>query len=147
VEVETPTYITGMMEFHSGAIATIFTTFDAYAAEVPRIEIYGSLGTLSVPDPNTFGGPVRLFRPESGEFQEIPLLFDYPANSRGLGVADMAKALETGGKPRASSDVTLHALEIMEGFTSSSASRSFVDMKTAPSRPEPMSKAGILGIL
>jgi predicted dehydrogenase len=147
VKVEAPTYVTGMMELRCGAVATIFTTFDAYAAEVPRIEIYGSEGTLSVPDPNTFGGPVRLFRPESGAFLEMPLMFGYAQNSRGLGLADMAKALETGRKPRASSEITFHVLEIMEGFIRSGASKSFVDMKTAPPRPEPMKKTEIVGIL
>ncbi|MDR1541162.1 MAG: Gfo/Idh/MocA family oxidoreductase [Clostridiales bacterium] len=147
IDVDVPTYITGMMRFHSGAQGTIFTTFDAYAAEVPRIEIYGSEGTLSVPDPNTFGGPVRLFRPEKGEFLEFPLTFGYSENSRGLGLADMAKSLESGGSFRASSEITFHVLEIMESFHKSSSNNAFVDLKSAPSKPEPMKKPEIHGIL
>ena len=84
-----------------GAIGTIITTFDVWAAELPRIEIYGTQGTLSVPDPNTFGGPVRLTRAGSTEWQEIPIPFPYTANSRGLGVADMAHALRSGRSHRA----------------------------------------------
>lgn len=56
IHVDVPTYITGMMQFACGAIGTIFTTFDVYKAEMPWIEVYGSQGTLSVPDPNGFGG-------------------------------------------------------------------------------------------
>lgn len=119
IQVDVPTYITGMMQFENDAIGTIFTTFDVYTAEVPRIEIYGSAGTLSVPDPNTFGGPVRLYRPESGEFKEIPLLFDYADNSRGLGLSEMADALISGRLPKTHMSQTFHVLEIMDGITRS----------------------------
>ncbi|MCL2351946.1 MAG: Gfo/Idh/MocA family oxidoreductase [Firmicutes bacterium] len=138
IGVDVPTYVTGLMRFHSGAIGTIFTTFDVYKAKVPIIEIYGSEGTLSVPDPNCFGGPVGLFRPEKNEFLEFPLAFGYPENSRSLGLADMAKALETGRKPRASSDLTSHVLEIITGFDRSSALGRHIEISTKPERPAPM---------
>jgi len=60
VEVEVPTHVAGVVDFESGAVATVITSFDVWAANLPRIEIYGSEGSLSCPDPNTFGGPVRL---------------------------------------------------------------------------------------
>ena len=138
IEVETPTYITGMMQFQQGSIGTIFTTFDAYAAEVPRIEIYGTDGTLSVPDPNTFSGPVRLYRKESGKFLEMPLMFDYAENSRGLGVLDMALAIETVRKPRAGIELTYHVLEIMTAFLRSSEKRAFETIQSTVERPLPM---------
>ena len=56
--VETPTHIAGIMEFANGAIGTITTSFDVYGGRLPRIEIYGTKGTLAVPDPNGFGGEV-----------------------------------------------------------------------------------------
>jgi len=147
IDVEVPTYITGLMQFDCGAIGTIFTTFDAYAAEVPRIEIYGSEGTLSVPDPNTFGGPVRLYRPECGSFTEIPLTFDYPDNSRGLGLADMAKAIQTDREFRANSHLTFHVLEVISGITESSASKKFIKISSGPERPKPMVKYALKGVL
>ena len=162
IDVDVPTYITGLMQFRSGVIGTIFTTFDAYVAEVPRIEIYGSKGTLSVPDPNTFGGPVRLYRaagpkplkgdpalikPEPPKFQEIPLLFDYPDTSRALGLADMAKAIETGRARRASSDVTLHVIEVLTSFNKSSAEHRFVDMTTTMEPAAPMVQGLMAGVL
>ena len=75
------------------AIATVLTTFDVHYDRQASLEIYGTKGSLRVPDPNCFGGSVWLLRPEDGSFKEMPLLFDYKENSRGIGVADMAKAL------------------------------------------------------
>ena len=99
IDVEVPTYVSGLLNFQSGAKGTIITTFDVWSAELPFIEIYGSEGTLSVPDPNTFGGPVRYRRHDSESFTEIPLIFGYRENSRGLGLADMAMAIRNQRKP------------------------------------------------
>lgn len=137
IDVDVPTYVTGMMRFESGAVGTVFTTFDAYTAEVPFIEIYGSEGTLSVPDPNTFGGPIRIYRPSKGQFLEFPLVFDYAENSRGLGLRDMAEALRKGERPRASSNLTYHVLEIMTGFERSSKASRHVEIESV-FKPTPL---------
>ena len=55
LDVECPTHIMGIMEFANGAIGTIAMSFDVWAAQVPCLEIYGTEGTLAVPDPNCFG--------------------------------------------------------------------------------------------
>ena len=130
IDVDVPTYVCGMMRFNSGAIGTIFTTFDVYTAEVPRIEIYGSEGTLSVPDPNTFSGPVRLYRREEKCFKDMPLLFDYSDNSRGLGLANMVDHIEGRGEFRASVDRTFHVLEVMTSFSESSAQQKELQMES-----------------
>ena len=147
VDVEVDTNINGLMQFENGVIASIYTTFDAYKAEVPFIEIYGSEGTLSVPDPNTFGGKVRLYRKGSDEFKEIPLLFDYPENSRGLGLADMAKAISTQRKSRANGDLALHVLEILSSFQKSSEAGKHLTLSTTTTRPEPMNPSLLKGYL
>jgi len=138
VDVEVDTHIAGQMSFVNGAVGTIIQSFDVYAHNLPIIEIYGTEGTISVPDPNTFGGPVRLYRPEQGGFLELPLTFGYPENSRGLGIADMAKCIETKAKPRAGVDLTFHVLEVMTAFTRSSQAKAMVDISSKPQRPEPM---------
>lgn len=138
VDVEVDTHITGQMIFENGAVGSIIQSFDVHAHNLPIIEIYGTEGTLSVPDPNTFGGPVRLYRPEQGEFMDIPLMFDYPEDSRGLGLADMAKAVATDGKARAGVELTFHVLEVMTAFTRSSEAKAQVEIKSRPERPEPM---------
>lgn len=137
IDVDVSTYVTGMMQFKSGAIGTIFTTFDVYTAEVPRIEIYGSKGTLSVPDPNTFGGPVRLYRPETGAFKEIPLIFDYQENSRALGLVDMAKGIQSKKDFRTSSKLTYHVLEVMSAFEQSAQEGKHILIESKVERPAP----------
>lgn len=138
IHVEVPTYVTGILEFESGAVGTLFTTFDVYNKGQARFEIYGSEGTLIVPDPNTFGGPIYLLRPEEKEWKEMPLLFDYAENSRGLGLADMAKAIEYNNIPRVSYNQTLHVLEAMTAFQTSSDNRTTVDLSTRYERTEPL---------
>ena len=96
IDVAVPTHVAGVLDFESGAIATIITSFDVWAHNLPCIEIHGTTGSLSVPDPNTFGGPVKVRRPGMDEWADIPLTHGYAENSRSLGVADMAYALRTG---------------------------------------------------
>lgn len=147
IDVDVPTYITGMMEFDSGVVGTLFTTFDVVNNGQARFEIYGSEGTLIVPDPNTFGGDVMLLHWMDGEMRTLPLLFDYRENSRGLGLADLAKALETGRNPRESYKQTLHVLEVMESFGKSSDLRRTVDLETSFTREAPMKLNPLKGIL
>jgi len=138
VDVEVQTFVTGNLAFANGAIGTLMVSYDVHANNLPIIEIYGTEGTLSVPDPNHFDGPVKLYRPEKKEFLEIPVVFDYPTNSRGLGVADMAKSITSKEKPRAGVDLTFHVLEIMTAFERSCADKKQVDISTKPDRPAPM---------
>lgn len=128
IDVDVPTYVTGSLQFENGVIGTLFTTFDVYQKESSKIEIYGSEGTLIVPDPNGFGGTIKLYRSTHGDFLEMPLLFGYPENSRALGLADMAKSLQTGRLHRANSDMAFHVLEIMEKFYASSNQRKQIDI-------------------
>ncbi len=116
IEVEVPTHVAGLIDFESGAVATLITSFDVWSHSMPHIEIYGTEGTLRVPDPNTFGGPVLVRRGRSEDWSEVPLLFGYPENCRGLGVADMADAIAFGRPHRASGALASHVLDLMHGF-------------------------------
>ncbi|MCL1987270.1 MAG: Gfo/Idh/MocA family oxidoreductase [Firmicutes bacterium] len=147
VDVNVPTYTMGLLQFDSGAIGSIFTTFDVHVANVPIIEIYGSDGTLAVPDPNTFGGPIKLYRPEQREFKELPLTFGYPENSRGLGLADMAKAIETNRSHRASNAQLLHVLEVMTAIEKSATTGGTIKIESKYQRTAPMENATLAGIL
>ncbi len=118
IQVETPTHIALTMHHVSGAISSLTTSFDVQASLLPPIELYGTEGTLLVPDPNTFGGPVRLKRKGAPDWVDVDLEFDYAENSRGLGVRDMAIALREGCEPELSGELALHALEIMESVLS-----------------------------
>ena len=147
VDVEVPTHVVGVMDFAQGAIGTIITTFDVWAAELPRIEIYGTHGSLSVPDPNTFGGPVRLRRAGSTEWQEIPIPYHYTTHSRGLGVADMAHALRSGRSHRANGDLAFHVLDIMESFHIASDTGRHVQLASTCERPAALPLEMMAGIL
>lgn len=138
IKVEVPTHVAGNIEFENGVIASVITSFDIWSSTLPRIEIYGSLGTLIVPDPNTFGGPV-MFRPaHCKEFKEIPLTHIYSENSRGIGLSDMANCILNGGTPRASGELTNHVLEIMQAFHTSSDTKKYVSLSTTCNRPKPL---------
>ncbi|MFO7955628.1 MAG: Gfo/Idh/MocA family oxidoreductase [Candidatus Brocadiia bacterium] len=138
VEVEIPTHIAGVMDFAEGAVGTIITSFDVYAAQMPCIQVFGSEGTLNVPDPNTFDGTVRLWRKETGEWEEVPLRRPYQENSRGLGVADMATALRTGRTHRASGELTSHVLDIMCAFHDASREGRHIELESTCNRPAPL---------
>ena len=138
IDVETPTHIAGILDFHSGVVGTLVTSFDVHASPYPPITIFGSEGTLAVPDPNTFGGPVKLFRPQSGEWQEIPLAFGYSENSRGIGLADMTRAVQSGRAHRASGELAYHVLDLMHAFHDASSEGRHIEMKSTCARPAPL---------
>lgn len=143
IDVKVPTNVAGIVEFQNGAIATVITSFDVWGSTLPRIEIYGSRGTLIVPDPNTFGGDVKIQTYFQNEFKEIPLTHIYDENSRGLGVADMAEAIDSNRVNIVNGELACHVLEIMQAFHETSERRSFIDLKTTCARPEPL-KIGLI---
>ncbi|MBT4124752.1 MAG: Gfo/Idh/MocA family oxidoreductase [Chloroflexi bacterium] len=138
IEVETPTHISGTVDFASGAIGTVLTTFDIWGAKLPFIEIYGSEGSLSVPNPNNFGDPVQILSREKGEWEDVPYSRPFSENSRGLGVADMAASIASGEPHRASGALASHVLEILHAFNLSSESGKRIDLTTTCDRPAPL---------
>lgn len=137
IHVDVPTHVAGILDFECGAIATLVTSFDVWGGEVPRIEIYGTEGTLSVPDPNTFGGPVRVRTGRAKEWVEEPLTFPYAENSRGLGVADLAAAVTLRRPSRASGALAFHALDIMEAIHDSSTAGRHITLTSGCAQPAP----------
>jgi len=134
IDVDVPTHQAAMLRFASGAVATLVTTFDVYSMPgVNCIEIYGTSGNMIVPDPNGFGGEIKIKVKEKnspdaarnfGGGEWIP--FDTPyevyrGNERGVGLADMAAAIKAGRLPRASAAMqTLHVLEVLTAIERSS---------------------------
>ena len=138
VDVEVPTHITGIMDFANGAIGTIVTSFDVWASETPRIEIFGSEGTLSVPDPNGFGGPVRLKRMDEKAWREVPLAAGFEPNGRGIGPADIADAIRHGRPHRANGQMAYHVLDLMHAFHDASDQGTHITLESTCERPAPM---------
>lgn len=139
VPVEVPTHVAGTVEFETGAVATVITSFDIWASTLPRIEIYGTEGSLLVPDPNTFGGPVMVRRAGDSEWSRMPLTHDHPENSRGLGVADIAECIgaDARARHRANGEIANHVLEIMHGFHDAAASGRYYELESSCRQPDP----------
>ena len=138
IQVDTPTHVTGVVQFASGALATLITSFDVWHSHLPRIEIHGSEGALSVPDPNTFRGPVLLRRAGDDDWREMPIGHGYTENSRGIGVADMGHALRHNRPHRASGQLAYHVLDTMESLLESARLRRFVRVNSSCERPAPL---------
>lgn len=138
INVEVPTHVTGLLDFAAGPVGTIITTFDVQASTLPWIEIYGTAGTLAAPDPNTFGGPVRLRLAADDEWKEIPVTRPYTENSRGLGLADMAEGIRTGRAHRANGELAYHVLDIMHAIHDASDTGRHVLLESTCERPDAM---------
>ncbi|MFE2993010.1 Gfo/Idh/MocA family protein [Streptomyces sp. NPDC059262] len=135
--VEVATHVTGVLEHESGALSTLVMSFDVWAAGLPHIEIYGTEGSLSVPDPNHFDGPVRLFRAgaETKGWEDVPVRGGYQAAERGYGIADLAHAHAAGIPHRADGHLAYHVLEVMEALLAASETGRAVGVASFCVRP------------
>ncbi len=145
IKVETPTTVHAVMEFHSGAQITYCASWDVWHHGHSNIELYGRNGTLYVPDPNFFGGEVRMSARSA--FTNIARSWDHPlgranqgerANYRGVGLADMAIAILDGRPHRCSHAFTLHAIDVMTSILASGENGQFVEVLTECNRPAPL---------
>jgi len=134
-KVSTPTFVAALIEFESGTQATLVNSFGIWGHDLPNMQLYCAKGILSVPDPNYFGGPVRV-RPNEDEsvWREFPLLYHHtegPGNFRGLGVVEMALAIVRGEKPRASGELAYHVLDVMESIQESYITGRHVEVRSS----------------
>ena len=113
----------------------LITSFDVWASNLPRLEIYGSEGSLSLPDPNTFGGPVRIKSARDDAWRDVPLLQGHTENSRGLGVSEMVVAIHEDRPHRASAEMAFHILDLMQSFEESSTSGQHIEIRSRCERP------------
>lgn len=138
IEVNTPTHVAGVLDFANGAVGTLITSFDVWSHRLPCIEICGTRGSLVVPDPNTFGGPVRLRKSGEKEWRDIALTHDHDENSRGLGLAEMASAIAENRPHRASGEMAYHVLDTMHALLESSVEERHMKISSSCQRPEPL---------
>lgn len=142
ITVTTPTHVSAVLEFRSGVIGTLVSSYDIWDHHLPWLEVYGTQGTLSLPDPNMYVGDVLLKRHTDDEWQVLPPvapLFAAPESTdqleRGPGVADLVD--EIGGAPqRASAALACHVLDAIEAMKTSSESGTRVTLTTQAARPE-----------
>jgi len=102
-------------------------------------ELFGTEASMLVPDPNWFGGEVKIARPRAEAWDDVPVTLPYAdANYRSLGVADMAYGILNDRPHRASGELALHVLEVMEAFATASRSGEIVKIRTRAERPAPI---------
>ena len=138
IRVEVPTHIATVLDFANGAVGTMLMTFDVWRAGLPQMEIYGSEGTLRLPDPNKFGGTVELWRHDAREWRTMPLINDLTANLRGLGIADMARAMRDGRPHRANGELAYHVVDTMHAALDASREERHITLSSTCDRPSPI---------
>ncbi len=143
IDVEVPTHVCGLIHFVNGCLCTIIESFDAPGTVLPNMELQGTKATLLLPDPNTFGGEIRLLPRGEKAFHTVPLTRPYAENSRGLGVADMARCLREGGTPRTDGALAAHVTEIMEKLHTSWDEKRYLPLESACERPAPLPESGL----
>lgn len=134
IPVQVPTHVAGLMRFAGGAIGTIITSFDVWGANLPRIEVHGTEGSLSVPDPNRFDGEVRLLAAGEKEWRTVEHRHRTDVG-RGIGAADMAAGILSGRPHRASGRLALHVLDAMQAFGEASDAGGERAVKSACEQP------------
>ncbi len=135
IPVEVETHVSGLLEHTSGALTTIVTSFEAWAARLPRIEVYGTEAALSSPDPNRFDGSVERFAPGSKEWVEVPASAGLVGAERGAGVAELAGSIASGTPAAASGELGQHVVEIMDALLTSAKTSSAVELPPAVRPP------------
>lgn len=135
IRVETPTHLSGVVEFENSAVATIHMSFDVWANNLPLLEVYGTEGSLACPDPNTFGGEVHFWRGGGKDWAKIPLTH-CDETGRGFGLADMAHAIQQKRLNRMNGSLALHVVEIMEAFHKSADTGRKIEIKTKCQQPQ-----------
>ncbi len=143
IPVETPTTVHSILKFANGAIISYGTSWDVKSHEHNNMEIYGLDGTLYVPDPNFFGGQLRLVRSDEDEaLISTGHPFSKPndgdnANYRGAGLADMAAAIRDGRQHRCNNELALHVVEVMGAILQSGDTGQTVAIQSTCDRPAP----------
>ena len=147
IPVEVPTHVASTLTFCSGAVVSMVMSFDVHRHSGQPLELHGDNGSLQVPDPNTFGGPVKLSQVQQGSWHEEELVGPYTGNMRGIGAADLAYALVNGRPHRCHSDLAFHVLDVMQTLHEASAQEKSLTIASSCDRPAPLPLALTYGFL
>ncbi len=128
-DVEVPTHVSLLGQFDGGASSTSIFSFESPRLRMGFVEITGTEAVLSIPDPNFFDGRLEVHRP--GDEEGTPVATSGPANGRGLGVLDMARAIRAGVPHRASGHLAYHVLDTMVSAAESIESGAFVELNSS----------------
>lgn len=151
--IETPTHITGVIEFESGVAATLVVSWDIWNHNLPHFEIYGLAGSLAAPNPDHFSGQPILRR---GEFRDLELDMTPPGGGdwapmpishrddayRAIGLAEFGYAIRNELQPRTGGEFAYHVLEILLAFEKSAMLGERVIIDSSCERPRPLPTIG-----
>jgi len=156
VPVKTPTTIHAILRFHSGAQITLLTSWDVWAQSHGNMELYGEKGSMFLPDPNFFGGDLRL----TNAADDVPLPnWDHPfsinnfgddnerANYRGAGLSDMSIAIQEGRPHRCAAEFAHHVVDVMTSILKAGESGHQITIDTTCERPAPLDAAAARALL
>lgn len=135
IPVDVDTHVLALLEHESGVTASVTVSFEVWKSRAPLFEVYGTAGTLAVPDPNTFEGPAELWTPGSSDWATLPDSAGYAAGGRGIGIVDLALAASDGRAPRCSGELAFHVLEVMEAVLAGGER----EIRSRPARPAAVS--------
>ncbi|PPI68853.1 oxidoreductase [Rathayibacter rathayi] len=146
IEVTIDTHITALLEHASGVATTITVSFEVWRSRAPKFEVYGTEGTISVPDPNMFSDPVEVAVRDE-DWRVVPDSAGVIGTGRGVGLADLAEAIVEDRPHRSSGRVALHVLEIMDAVLRSNEEKAVVTIASTAEKPEvmPLRAAGSIG--
>jgi len=142
VPVNVDTHVTALLEHANGVTSTVTISFEIWATRAPQFEVYGTAGTIAVPDPNLFSDPVSVAvatdPAAEPEFVEVPVEAGYADAGRGVGLSDLARAIDTGRPHRASGALAFHVLDVMESVIRAGHEHSTIGVTSTVERPEPV---------
>lgn len=145
--IKTPneSVVTAMLELENGVTGTIHQNHETMKYDLAQFNIFGRKGVLCLSNPNLFGGEIKILKDIPGlkedlEITPITTVLEpvniYTNNSRGLGVSEMVASIMNGKKNRASKELAVHVLDILECIEESSRTGTFCDVKSSCTRPE-----------
>ena len=143
IPVDVDTHVTALLEHANGVISTVTVSFEVWATRAPFFEVYGTEGTLQVPDPNLFSDTVSVATAANREWVELPATAGYADAGRGFGLSDMARAIETGRPHRASGELAFHVLEIMESIIAAGHEHRVIELTSTVARPEAVASGSL----
>ncbi|HEY0259742.1 MAG TPA: Gfo/Idh/MocA family oxidoreductase [Lacisediminihabitans sp.] len=138
IPVNVATHVSALLEHQNGLTTTMTVSFDVWKSRAPLFEVFGTEGTMAVPDPNQFDGDVEIAPASTREWETIPVSAGWAGAGRGYGLSDMARAIETGRPHRASGELAFHVLEVMDGILRAARERTVVEIASTAERPAPV---------
>lgn len=147
IDVEVPTHYSGVLEMENGVLVSMNMTFDIYHSNLPMMEVYGELGTITIPDPNMTAGIPKIFcrdkelKPTGKNIHRVNAPDQYHSvarYTRGAGVAEMVTAIQKGVINRANGEIEAHVIEVVEKLILSSETGNKYRIESKCAQPQMM---------